>query len=285
MIKEVNMRLSISALILLGLVRSFAVGAESPAPGPASALTYADLADLSVAAPVAARVRVRDAIRLSGDRAVGVPPGRTRFYMEADIVSLLRAPGGLPPRVRYLADMNNDAAGKPPRVKRKAEYLILGTPVPGRPGELKLVAPDAQLPWSQAYEGRLREIVKEVVSPDAPPRIVGVGRAFHVPGTLPGESETQLFLVTADRQPISLTILRRPGVQPSWAVALGEIVDEAAEPPRPNSLLWYRLACGLPQSLPPQSLAESDPAAAAAIRQDYALVLQQLGACTRSRRP
>jgi hypothetical protein len=205
--------------------------------------------------------------------------------MEADIVSLLRAPGGLPPRVRYLADMNNDAAGKPPRVKRKAEYLILGTPVPGRPGELKLVAPDAQLPWSQAYEGRLREIVKEVVSPDAPPRIVGVGRAFHVPGTLPGESETQLFLVTADRQPISLTILRRPGVQPSWAVALGEIVDEAAEPPRPNSLLWYRLACGLPQSLPPQSLAESDPAAAAAIRQDYALVLQQLGACTRSRRP
>ena len=118
---------------------------------------------------------------------------------------------------------------------------------------------------------------------DAPPRLTGIGRAFHVPGSLPGESETQIFLQTAGGRPISLTVLRRPGQQPRWAVALSEIVDEAAAPPAPDTLLWYRLACTLPAALPPQSLSEASAEEAQAIRADYAVVIDGLGRCTRHR--
>ena len=68
-----------------------------------------------------------------------------------------------------------------------------------------------------------------------------IGNAFHVAGSLPGEGETQMFLTTADARPVSLSILRRPGEQPRWAVALAEIVDEAAGPPQRDTFLWYRL--------------------------------------------
>src|SRR3546814_1145016 len=40
------------------------------------------------------------------------------------------------------------------------------------------------------------------VAADAPPVITGVGCAFHVPGSLPGEGETQIFLATADGSPV-----------------------------------------------------------------------------------
>jgi hypothetical protein len=104
-----------------------------------------------------------------------------------------------------------------------------------------------------------------------------------VPGSLPGESETQIFLQTTDGRPVSLSVLRRPGETPRWAFALGEIVDDAAEPPKPNSLLWYRLACTLPRSLPPQSLADVEQPYKSAVQSDYQLVMSQLGTCLRSR--
>jgi hypothetical protein len=121
------------------------------------------------------------------------------------------------------------------------------------------------------------------VANGAPPRIIQLGDAFHVAGTVAGESETQIFLRTANDEPVSLSILRRPGQEPRWAVALGEIVDEAAKPPAPGTLLWYRLACSLPPTLPSQSVRALSPADAEAARADYALVMQSLGSCGRTR--
>jgi hypothetical protein len=129
----------------------------------------------------------------------------------------------------------------------------------------------------------VRAILREASGAAPPPRIAGIGRAFHAPGSLPGESETQIFLQTAGGRPVSLNVLRRPGQTPLWSVALSEIVDDAAQPPAPDTLLWYRLACALPQALPQQSLADSDAASVRAIRSDYRLVLDRLGPCRRSR--
>nr|MDP8994164.1 hypothetical protein [Pseudomonadota bacterium] len=126
-------------------------------------------------------------------------------------------------------------------------------------------------------------ILQEAAAPGAPPQITAVGRAFHVPGSIPGESETQIFLQTADQRPVSLTILRRPGEQPRWAVALSEFVDETAVTPRRDTLLWYRLACTLPRTLPPQSLRDASRTEAAAIQADYRLVIDALGPCVRNR--
>lgn len=277
------MRLHKFGIGLMALLTPLAaVSAVQPAPPPRISLTYADLADLALAAPIAAHVRIVSAIALKGAQAVDVPAGVTRFYIEADVLSLIRGAGGVPAQIRYLADLPLDSA-KPPRIRRKSEYLVLGSPVPSRPGELRLSAPDAQIPWSDEIGQRARGLLTEAAAADAAPRIVGVGKAFHVPGTLPGESETQLFLLAADGRPISLSILRRPGQAPSWAVALGEIVDEAAAPPRQDTLLWYRLACTLPRDLPAQSVSETDGLSATAIRADYALVIERLGTCVRHR--
>ncbi|HWH18692.1 MAG TPA: hypothetical protein VNT77_10230 [Allosphingosinicella sp.] len=261
----------------------FSVPAESQAPSPSSYLSYADLADLSLSAPVAAHVRVTKAVRLKGKDAAAVPTGNSRFYVEADVISLIKGPQGVPSRISYLAELPNDASGRAPKLARKSEQLLFAAPVPGRPGELKLVAPDAQLAWNPAQAERVRQILTEATRTDAPPRISGIGKAFHVPGSLPGESETQIFLQAADGRPISLNVLRRPGEIPRWAVALAEIVDEAAEPPARDTLLWYRLACTLPRALPPQSFTEVEPQQASAIQADYRLVIEGLGACTRSR--
>lgn len=245
---------------------------------------YADLADLSLAAPVAAHVRLRRAVALKAAEAGTVPAGKSRFYVEADVVSLIKGAGGLPARVSYLADLPLGPKGKPQKPAKKSEYIILAAPVAGRPGELRLVASDAQLPFTADRAALIRGILREANSPEAPPQITGMGKAFHVPGSLPGESETQVFLQTADGRPVSLSVLRRPGETPRWALALGEIVDDAAEPPKPNSLLWYRLACTLPSALPPHSLAEAEQEQRASIQADYRLVLEQLGPCARSRR-
>jgi hypothetical protein len=270
---------------MAALLAAAAAPAESQAP-PATAPspTYADLADLALLAPVAAQVRVTRSVAVKAERAPGLKPGMARFYVQAALVSLIRSPQSLPARLGYVVDLPRDSKGKAPKLRKGSEFLLLAAPVAGRPGELRLIAPDAQIPFAPGHAATLRSIIREASSAAPPPRIAGIGRAFHVPGAVRGESETQIFLQTAEGTPVSLTVLRRPGETPLWAVALSEIVDEAAAPPAPGTLLWYRLACGLPRALPSQSLAEADSEGAAAIRADYRLVLERLGPCVRSRR-
>ncbi len=255
---------------------------ESQTPAVAApAFAYADLADLGLAAPIVAHVRIAGAIVLKDAQAAGVKAEMARFYVEADTVSLLRGSSGIAARVRYLVDLPRDSAGRAPKLRKRSEYILFAEPVAGRPGELRLIAPDAQLAWSAGQADMLRAILREASGRAPPPRVTGIGRAFHEPGSLPGESETQIFLQTADGRPVSLNVLRRPGETPRWSVALSEIVDDAAEPPRPQTLLWYRLACTLPASLPRQSLAEAE--SPGAIRADYRLILEGLGRCERRR--
>ncbi len=163
--------------------------------------------------------------------------------------------------------------------------ILFAAPVAGRPGELRLIAPDAQIGELPEVEARLRKILTDAIARDAPPRITGIGTAFHVPGAVPGESETQIFLTTADQRPVSLSILRRPGEEAHWAVALSEMTDEAALPPARDTLLWYRLACTLPATLPDSSTSELSSDDARAASADYDLVIAGLGACERTRKP
>jgi hypothetical protein len=139
------------------------------------------------------------------------------------------------------------------------------------------------LDFTPALEARLRPILTELYAADgsAPPRITGISDALAVPGTLAGESETQIFLATEDRSPVSLTILRRPGQPVQWGVSWGEIIDSAARPPAPETLRWYRLACALPAQLPGNANLARDPVARRLATGDYAFVRQALGPCER----
>ena len=259
--------------------------AVTPIPAAGGAVgqpSYADLADLALPAPVAAHVRLRRALALRGADAVGVAAGFTRFYIEADVVALIRGEAGMPTQVRYLVDLPAGADGRAPKLPKRSEWLIFARTVPGRPGELQLAAPDAQLPFSPQVAERARAVLRAALEADAPPAITGIGRAFHVPGVLPGASETQIFLLTTRNQPISLTIVREPQVQPRWFASLSEFVDAGATQPARDSLLWYRLACLLPAQLPAASMAEAGEHRAA-ILADYRLVREGLGTCRRTR--
>jgi hypothetical protein len=249
--------------------------AEAPPP------PYADVADLVLKSSVIVDVTIQSVERLKNADAVDLAPGMARLLVTADVHNLLRGPDVLPPQITYLFDVATDPKGHIPRLK-KARVMLFARPVAGRPNQVQLTGSTSQQDWTSGLDLLTRRIAADVVSPTAPPVVTGIGNAFHVPGSLPGEGETQIFLTTADGRPVSLSVLRRPGEQTRWAVALSEIVDEAAAPPAPDTLLWYRLACFLPDQLPEKSLASNDADNAAAAREDYRFVLRSLGRCNRT---
>ena len=261
------------------------------AAAPTSPYSYADVADLAAAAPMAIHARIASAAALKPERAPGVTVGYSRFYIEADVVSLIRGKGPLAARISYLVDLPLGANGKPAKLKKKQPVLLFARPVAaGAAGatstnSIRLVAPDAQLPWDPATEARLRAVLTELVKPGAPPAITGFANGFHVPGTLPGEGETQLFFDTATGEPMSLTILTSADGSRRWAAAFGEIVDGSAAVPARDTLAWYRLACGLPRQLPMNKLAGTPPEDRGKAASDYGVVLGALGDCTRTRKP
>ena len=247
-----------------------------------SVLGYSDLADLALAAKIAAVVTVRDAVHLKvAHLAAGVAAGSTRFYVEGSVDGLIAGAGGVPASVSWIADVPLGAANRPPKLK-KLKLILLARAVPQKPGTLQLVSKDAELSWTPELEQRLRAILTEANGPSAPPQVTGIGHAFHVAGSLPGEGETQIFLKTADNRPVSLDVQRHPGEDPRWAVSLGEIVDDSAAPPQRDTLLWYRLACGLPATLPAEAIADQAPEDASQAQADYRLILDRLGPCGRT---
>jgi hypothetical protein len=255
--------------------------AAAPAPEAAPPLTYADLVDLADPASLVAHVQITKQIALPPERAPNVAPGYARLYIEARTKALLAGKAPLGEAVRYLVDVPVDARGKVPKLKKR-EFLLFALAVPGRPGELRLTGPTAQIAYDDAVAARLRPILAELAAADAAPTITGVRDALAVPGTLVGESETQIFLGTATGDPVSLTIVRRPGQAPAWGVSYSEIVDQAAQAPVKDTLAWYRLACFLPAQLPGGANLSQDPASRARAAADYAFVRQQLGPCPRT---
>ena len=248
--------------------------------GP-GAPTYADLADLADGAPLVLKAQVKRQAQVQAERAPGLAPGYARLYLEAETQTLISGTVPVGESLKYLVDVPLDSRGKAPRLK-KQEVILFARPVPGRTSEIQLVNPSAQVTWSAQTEQRLRPILAELAAPDAPPRVTGIRDALSVAGNLVGESETQLFLETEGRRPASITVTRRPGMEPAWGVSWTEIVDRAAMQPRPQSLRWYRLACSLPSSLPGDANLSSGADDRERAERDYALVMQSLGQCPRN---
>jgi hypothetical protein len=238
---------------------------------------YVTLATLADTAPQVLKVQIKKATLVDPERAPDVPANLARLFVEAQVMNLIRGKAGVSESIRYLVDVPRDARGKVPKLK-KAQFLLFARPGT-RPGEVQLVAKNAQVPWSPSTEQQVRAIVTELVTPGAPPAIRGIREALHVRGNLQGEGETQIFLATSTGDPVSISVLRRPGLAARWAVSLTEIVDEAAAPPRRGTLLWYRLACSLPAQIPPRALVSDTPADNDLARRDYNFVLEQLGPC------
>ena len=255
--------------------------APAPAPAAAPALTYADLAGLADAAPLVVRVSPRKIARLEPARAPGLKPGRARLYIEAKTEALVAGQASLGEVLRYLVDVPVDAKGKPANLKKKSVVLFARL---GRPGELQLVLPDAQLIWDPVLDVRLRGILSELLAPGAPQRVTGVREAIHVGGNLAGEGETQIFLATANDEPAAITVNRSPGQPPRWSVSFSEVLEQSGKVPPRDTLAWYRLACFLAPELPVGTTESGSAADRGMAADDYRYVLRQLGLCPRTRR-
>lgn len=277
-------------LIIISAITAVMVNIPAAAPvlaqenQAADPLQYADLADLSADAPVIIRATVKKTIKVDPERAPNAPAGTERLYVVAQTTALIRGQGGAPETIRYLIDVPVVGNGRAAKLKKK-DLILFGRSLSNSTGDLQLVANNAQIEWTPSRDARVRAIVKELVMQNAAPAITGIASAFHVPGTIIGEGETQIFMETETRQPVSITILQRDGQKKIWAVSLSEIVDEAARAPVRNTLLWYRLACFLPKELPEEALRGDSQSNINQARLDYRMVIQDLGNCPRSRAP
>ena len=255
-------------------------GAQETASGPAG-LTYADLADLADSSALVVHAQVRKMVRVDDKRATGLKPGMGRFYMQARTKALLTGKAPLGESISYIADLPLDRRGKAPKLK-KHDVLLFARAVPGRPGEIQLVSPSAQQLWSEQTETRLRGVLQALIAPDAPARVTGVRELLNVPGNLSGQGETQIFLNTKDGSAASITVRHEPGAPPAWGVSFSELVADVGHPPQPDTLEWYRLACFLPDTLPPSVNVSETFAARRQAEADYRLVLGELGPCKRT---
>ncbi len=273
------------ALVSLGNVAALnapqhpAIATESAAPAPVP--SYASYADLVLAAPLVIDSVIRSTSRLKPAEAPGLAPGMARLYIEADVTAVIRGTDPLPPRIGFVLDLPVDPKG---RIANLKKLRVLMFARPAGPGTIQLVRPDALRNWTPGGDALARRITREVLANDAPPRVTGVGHAFHTAGALPGEGETQIFLATDNGRPVSLTINRAADGTRRWRVSLSDIVDAGGEPPPRDTLLWYRLACSLPATLPDASLDGAEAADMAIARADYDSVRRALGPCDRSNR-
>jgi hypothetical protein len=273
--------LALASLPLAPAATAQAIPAPAAAPVATSPLTYADLVDLAQAAELVLRVEVRDQRNIPPDRAPGLATGQARLYLQARTQALLAGAGPVGESHAFLTDVPLDARGRRPNLKRGI-YLLFANRVPGRPGELQLVGRGAMQPNDPLLEQRLRAVLTQLVQGERPPQVTGVREIISVPGNLAGESETQIFLATRNGDPVSLTVVRRPGMAPTWGASWSEIVDQSARPPAPETLQWHMLACHLPEALPESAFLQRDPAGRTRAREDYALIRRELGNCARS---
>ncbi len=269
-----------AGLFALAPAPVLAQSSEEAAEKTASELTYADLAGLSDDAELVIRAQIRRQITVEPERAPGLPAGFARLYIEARTLALISGNVPIGESLRYLVDVPLNAKGKAPKLK-KQEMLLFARPTAGSSSQIQLVNSNSQLPYSPILEQRLRPILAELAEAGAPSQVTGVRDALSVRGNLAGESETQIFLTTKDSSPVSIAVLRRPQQEPLWGVSWGEIIDQAARPPRPQTIGWFRLACNLPPSLPSSANLSRDRTERMQAERDYRYVMGALGPCVR----
>ncbi len=272
--KQTMAWLAVLALYGAGPASARAVAVPPPAT---AARSFADLTALALAAPVVVRATLIKAERLRPRDAPDVAAGTARLLVTAATTTAIAAPDTVPPRLTLLTDVAVDAKGRPPKLT--GDDVLLFVRSGATAGEVALVAAQAIVPWTPAADATVRAVLtaarrKGLGGDD--PVVTGVTSAFRVPGGVPGEAESQFFLATQGGKLVSLVVLTRPGAARRLTIATGDVIDDAAQPIVKDTLLWYRLACGLPPRLPPSLAAPDD------VADDYRFVLSSLGPCGRT---
>ncbi len=263
------------AIFAGGSALALAAASLAMAAATNAAPSYADLADLTLAAPAIVRATIVSATRIADRDSPGLAPNRVRLLVTAAVDASITAPGAIPATLSWLWDAPVDSRGKAP--KPKGIVVLAWLAAPAADGKTRLIAGAAQQAWDAGLEARVRAIATEARSGSVPV-ITGVTNGFRADGNVPGESESQFFLTAADGKGLTMVVTSRPGERRRVAIARGDVIDEAATPVQPETLLRYRLACFLPDRLP-AAAGGGD----AALSADWQAGLAALGPCGRTR--
>jgi len=280
--KQPSIRLSIMHRSILPIcLISAIIGGASPATAQAQPqagrdrlASYADVADLALASPVVVRATIIAARTLPRNAASTVAADRARVMVTAQVTNLLVAPGATTATLMWLWDAPADARGRPP--KAKGLDVLAFVAAPDANGGTRLMSRRGQQNWDPALADRVKQVVAEARGGTVP-EFRGVTNGFRADGTISGESESQFFLATNDGKPATLVVQKRPAEMLRVLVARGDIIDDSAQRVQPGSLLWYRLACGLPAHLPAAAGGSST-----ALARDWTDAMTSLGPCGRT---
>src|SRR3546814_2283745 len=83
-----------------------------------------------------------------------------RFYVESQVINLIRGQNGIGRDINYLVDIPLDSRGRTPKLK-KQHVLLFARRAGNAPGAIQLVALDAQINWSDQNAAMLRRILTE----------------------------------------------------------------------------------------------------------------------------
>ncbi len=261
---------------LQAFIAAFALAGLSARGAPASATpSFADLADLTLAAPMIVRATITGAEHIADRDSPGLAPGFSRQLINARLDGVLIAPGAVPAELKWLWDAPADPRGKSP--KPKGSVVLAWLAKASADGKTQLISGLAQQPYDAVTEAAVRAIASEARSGNTP-AITGVSNGFRADGTVAGESESQFFLIAADAKAMTMVVTAKPGLPRRVTISRGDIIDESAAPVQKQTLLWYHLACGLPARLPAAAGGNDQLLAA-----DWKEALASLGPCDRSR--
>ncbi len=242
--------------------------------------SYDDIMSITLESELVVDIVARKIKKLPASQSVGVRPDRKRVLIIGEVQSLIRGKSGLNSEVRFLFDAPIDSRGKIPKLK-KLRFIAFGRHVSGRNDFIRLTHTASMLRYSDSLNSRVRNSIREAIADNAPQKITSISSAFHSPGTIIGEGETQIFLNTEFGQPMAISVTSKRGQNRRWSVSTSEVIDINATEPRRSSLLGYRLACSLPRSLSPSLIESSNQNNREKLLSDYKLVIDSIGPCLR----
>jgi hypothetical protein len=237
-------RLSMASAIL------FATGAAAPVPAPPlpARQSYAEMARLYLASPIIVRAQVRNESKLSKAEAAllaPVPAGQARQWLTVDLQSALKAPDMMPARVRFLWQGELAANGKPPKLKKQSMLLFLRqVETAGDNPSFGLTEIGAALPWTDGDEAHLRSVALEYGL-----SVKGMRQVFVTLSDGDTSARFVHFLFETRNGAPLVAIVEEQGQQWQMRTTTTDL-DQDAQAVKPETLLWYHLACGLDLQAP-----------------------------------
>jgi hypothetical protein len=117
--------ISIAAMPGSATAQTGPANATAPAAPPSS---YADVADFAVDSGAIIDARIRRVREVEPERAPGLPANLVRFYVEADVNTVIYGRNPVAARIAYILDQPRRPDGRAPRIRRDRVLLFARPP-------------------------------------------------------------------------------------------------------------------------------------------------------------